>query len=577
MTQALAFKFIGIAVIFLSALLFGRLFSRIQIPRVTGYLLIGLLAGPSLAHWFHFTPILDEEIIISLQPLMDMALILILLSIGMSFQSSIFKRWRHRIFVFSGMEIFLTFIMVAGLIFCFNFFVLNKLIPGMDSLLKSSLYLALILGTVAIETAPASTLMVIREYESEGPLTDAVTALVGLNNLSVIIIFNILIYYLLLPSENLLNLLAQIFIPLFWGGLVGFIISVWGQKLQTSTELQLLILGGSVAILGVCRYLNYDILLAALACGMMIANSSLKTEQIFVAIKNFDYPLYVFFFVIAGASLHLGSIVHIGWFGAIYLVSRMVGKILGTHWGAKWGHFNVTEQRWTGLVMLSQAGIAIGICKTLLNLDVPDAQQITTIIYGAVVIFEIVGPISIRFGLIKAGEVPLLTMLAKKTPIGTFEGLHQVVDFFRTSIGLPRGYHVGSAKDIPVKYIMRMNVNTIQEKTPFNEILRLIAHSRYDRFPVVGDAGRFIGVIDYEDIHDVLFESMLTNLVIAQDLVKKTPQVTYPDRTLGEVLLYFTKHKNVSYLPVVDPGNSEKLVGIVSQNDVLATFRKCKK
>ncbi|MBN2088617.1 CBS domain-containing protein, partial [candidate division KSB1 bacterium] len=530
-----------------------------------------------LAHWFHFTPLLDEELILALNPLMDMALILILLSIGMSFQSSIFKRWRHRIFIFSGTEVFLTFILVAGSIFCFNFFILNKIVPGMDSLVKSSLYLALILGTVAIETAPASTLMVIREYESEGPLTDAVTALVGLNNLSVIILFNIVMYYLLLPSENLHYLLSRIFIPLFLGGFIGFMVSVWGQKLQTLTELQLLIFGGCIAILGICRYWNYDILLTALACGMMIANSSFKTDKIFGAIKNFDYVLYVFFFVIAGASLHLDSIVHIGWFGIIYLAGRGIGKIAGTRIGAIGGNFNVAEQRWSGLVMLSQAGIAIGICKTLLNLNAPEAREITTIIYGAVVIFEILGPILIRFGLVKAGEVPLLTMLAKKTPVGTFEGLHQVVDFFRTSIGLPRGHRVGSAKDILVKYIMRMNVNTVHEKTSFNEILRLIAHSRYDRFPVVGDADRFIGVIDYDDIHDVLFEPMLTNLVIAQDLVKKTPQVTYPDTTLGEVLQYFIKHKNVSYLPVVDPGNSEKLVGIVNQNDVLATFRKFKK
>ncbi len=577
MISNLAFKFIGVAIIFLSALFLGRLLSRFQIPRVTAYLLTGLLAGPSVAHWFGVTPLLAEEVIAGLHPLMDLALILILLSIGMRFESSIFKRWHQRIFIFSGMEVFLTFILVTGLIFCFNFFIFNKLVPGMDSLLKSSVYLALILGTVAIETAPASTLMVIREYESEGPLTDAVSALVGLNNLSVIILFNIVMYYLLLPSENFWNLLFRIFTPLFWGGFIGLIVSVWGQKLQSLTELQLLILGGSFAILGVCKYWNYDILLGAFACGVMIANSSFKTDKISTAIKNFDYALYVFFFVLAGASLHLESIIHIGWFGIIFIVGRVIGKILGTRLGAIRGQFNVAEQRWTGMVMLSQAGIAIGICKTILNLDAPAAREITTIIFGAVVIFEIIGPIAIRFGLVKAGEVPLLTMLAKKTPVGAFEGLHQVVDYFRTSIGLPKGHQVGGAKDILVKHIMRMNVNTIHEKTSFNEILRLIAHSRYDRFPVVSDANRFIGVIDYEDIHDVLFEPMLTTLVIAQDLVKKTPQVTYPDSTLGEVLQYFTKHKNVSYLPVVDPSNSEKLIGIVNQNDVLSTFRKLKK
>lgn len=91
---------------------------------------------------------------------------------------------------------------------------------------------------------------------------------------------------------------------------------------------------------------------------------------------------------------------------------------------------------------------------TLLNFDVQDAPKLTTIIFGAIVIFEIIGPIFIRFGLVKAGEVPFLTILAQKTPVGLFEGLHQVVDYFRSSIGLPEGHQVENAKDILVKYMM---------------------------------------------------------------------------------------------------------------------------
>ncbi|MBN1351515.1 cation:proton antiporter [candidate division KSB1 bacterium] len=577
MANPQAFGFLALAMLFFIALFLGRLLSHIRIPRVTGYLLTGLLAGPSLAHIFNLKPILSPDIINKMQAMSDIALVLILLTIGMRFRGQFLQRWRHRIIIFSAFEIIVTSIIVAILVFFVNVFVVRHVITSIGDLIQSAYYLGLLLGIMAIATAPAATLLVIREYESDGPVTDAITTLVGLNNLVAIIGFNIFLYFILSSEASLSYLLIQIFAPVAIGAGVGFFMSVWAEKLKAVSEYQLLVLGGGIGILALCKILGYDFMLGCIACGIVLANSSPKVDEILSALKKFDYALYVIFFVLAGAALHIEALFHIGIIGIVYVIARTAGKLIGCYLGAKVGKFSETEQHWSGFTMLAQAGVAIGLCQALLNLNAPDAKYISTVVFGSVVIFELIGPISVRFGLIRAGEVPVLTMLAKKAPVGSFEGLHHVIDHFRTSIALPEGHKVKSAQDILVKHIMRKNVDTIRDNTPLNEMLRLIAHSRYDRFPIVNREGKFVGVIDYEDIRDVLFDQTLSYLVVAHDLVKKVALVTYPNSTLGDVLKVFYKYKDISYLPVVDELEIDKLLGMVSQNDVLAAFRKFNK
>ncbi len=121
---------------------------------------------------------------------------------------------------------------------------------------------------------------------------------------------------------------------------------------------------------------------------------------------------------------------------------------------------------------------------------------------------------------------------------------------------------------------MRKNIETIHDAAPFQEVLRLIAHSPYDRFPVVNGQDQFIGVIDYSDIRDMLFDPMLMRVVVAGDLAKAAPLRVRPTQTLGDVLTLFRAHQNISYLPVVDEQEPDRLLGMVSQNDVLAAFRQ---
>jgi len=562
------YTFAAAAVLFLSALFVGRAVFQWHLPRVTGYLLVGLCAGPSLSHLVGYPTLLDYADLARLEPVSHIALTLIMLAIGMHFQGEHLRRWQHRIAALSLCEIGITFtaVAIATTITHFFFGDVEQIAP---------LQVGLFLGIISIATAPAATLLVIREYDSAGPVTDVVRTLIGLNNLVCVLLFNVAVFSLLPPSNTHSNtLLSSLLLPPAIGAVAGFAMSVWAERLRSTSEEQLLILGGAIGVTALCDLLTVDAMLGTFTCGAVLANASTRDRELLASIRQLDYPLYVLFFSLAGANLHIEMLPQIGLVGAAYVLLRTAGKLAGCLLGARWAGFGERHEKWTGPTMLAQAGVAIGLSSTLAEVWPGPGQMLQTVVLGAVVIFELGGPIAVRLGLVHAGEVPVLTLLARRAPAGAFESLHHVVTHFRQSLGVPQGHRLDHAGDILVEHVMRKSVDTIRTDTNFNEVLHLVAHSRYDRFPVVDREDRFEGVIAYEDIRDMLFDPYTSNLVIAADLVKPLSLIAFPQQTLSEVLDMFREHPDASYLPVLDQADHGRLLGILSQNDVLAAFRR---
>jgi len=265
---------------------------------------------------------------------------------------------------------------------------------------------------------------------------------------------------------------------------------------------------------------------------------------------------------------------HIGLLGVAYVLARTLGKWLGARVGAAIGGFGKRERSYVGLTLLAQAGVAIGLAASLSRQWPEGGQLLQTVVLGSVVVFELVGPLAVRFGLVRAGEVPILSLLQKRAPKGAMEGMHSVVHHFRSSLGLPAWKKFHEPGDIYVGHIMRQNVETIPNNTPFNELLRIIAHSRYDRFPVVDAEGRFLGMINYTEIRELLFEPTLMPLVVAGELVSSEKNAVNPDQPLWEVMEMLKTNRNISYFPVVDPDEPDRLLGILSQNEVLSAYRR---
>jgi Kef-type K+ transport system membrane component KefB/CBS domain-containing protein len=563
----------ALACLFLGALIGGRLASLCHVPRVTGYLLVGLALGPSFARLVGFPPPISSLALRELRPLADIGLALILMNIGGLFQLEQLRRWRHRILVFSASEIALTFLLVAATTLTANLFWLHRTLPGLD-VWSTSLTFALLLGIIAVATAPAATLMVIREYEADGPVTGTVLTLVGFNNLVSVLGFAILTHLLIRPEEPLALLAVRMVGPIVIGGGIGFLLSIWAQRLELPSEQKVLLLGGVIASSALCHRLGIDPLLASLALGITLANSSPRWHQLLEGLRQVDYLLYIAFFVLAGANLHIESLPHIGLLGIVYVLARTLGKWLGAVIGARLGTFGRRAQSYVGITLLAQAGVAIGLAGSLVRVWPEGGHLIETIVLGSVVIFELVGPLAVRHGLVRAGEVPILSLLQKRAPQGALEGLHSVAQHFRSSLGLPAGHQLRDPGDILVRHVMRQNVETVRNATAFNELLRFIAHSRYDRFPVVDAEGHFLGMINYTEIRNLLFEPALVPLVVAGDLLAGNPHAIPPDMPLREALKILQQQRDISYFPVIDSREPQRLLGILSQNDLLAAFRR---
>jgi len=549
---------LALGILFFLALIAGRLCARVRIPRVTGYLLVGLAGGPSLAGLLGFTPLIAAQQLEALEPLHDLALGLIVLVIGGHFHFNTIRRFGSALCKLSSLEMGCTALLVAAATF----------ISGASALAAG------FLAIMAITTAPAATQMVIREYESEGPLTDTVMALIGTNNLVAIIAFIIMSYLVVTPNEPITLVLYAIGLPIGLGAAAGATLALLDQRMKSPVDRQVLMLAMVAVLVGVSRHLDVSPLLAALTAGSMLVNTSPHGHRMFRDLSRIDYPFYVIFFIMAGAELHLEYLSHMGLIGIAYVAARMIGKYAGCWGGSRIATGAECIRTWLGPAMLAQAGLAIGLASSLAKTWGDEGEKVQAVVLASVVVFEGIGPLLTRIALVRAGEVTVLSLLSQRSPVGVAEGVHQVINHFRGSLGLTGRRALKNPSEILVEHVMRRNVETIRADVNFDGVLRAFGHTRYDRLPVVDDEGRFLGVIKYADVSEVLFDPSLRNLIVAGDLASdQHPELT-PGDNLQKAMDELKAHPDASYLLVVDEDNADKLVGVVRHNDVLSVQRR---
>jgi Kef-type K+ transport system membrane component KefB len=385
----------ALGLILLLALLAGHVVKFVRVPEVTGYILAGVLLGPAGGN------LITHEALESLQIFSEVALGLILFAIGSVFEIRRFRRMGRRLAALTAVESLLVALFVAG----------GLLILGQP------LVIALLLGAIAMETAAASTLMVMRECNAEGPLTDTLSGVIALNNIFCLTGFLAVAAGFDLYRDAALTGLGWSAIyrslyPLLWqllgsvalGFVVGVLLAAWSSTVKEHGEMLILLVGAILLAVGVAQLLELSPLMATLAVGATMVNLSNESRRLFGALAQTDPPLYAIFFVIAGADLNLGLLPSIGVIGVVYVLGRVSGKLVGTIVAARRVRVEPTVQRYLGFAMLSQAGLAVGLLLTV-NRRFPDlAPVITTVVLAAVTIFELVGPISARHALVRAGE-----------------------------------------------------------------------------------------------------------------------------------------------------------------------------
>ena len=385
----------SLGVILLLALLAGHLVKFLRIPEVTGYVLAGVAMGPSVMGW------VSSENLAALQVLSEVALGLILFSIGSVFEFSRFARMGQKILYLTLAESLLAAALVT----------LGMLLAGQPW------QVSLLLGAVAMATAPASTLMVIRECNSKGPLSDTLLGIIAVNNIfcmsAYIVVASLIDFTASLGGATpIFEALYGGVFPLVWqllgsaalGYLVGLLLAGWARNIVEDGEAQILLAGCVLLCVGVALLLDLSPLVASLAVGATVANLSARSQRMFATLTRTDPPFYAIFFVIAGADLDVRLIGSMGALGVLYLVARAAGKFFGASWGARRLKLEPAVQRFLGFGLMAQAGLAIGIALAVDRRFEAYREVVTTVVLASVVIYEMIGPISTKFAIVQSGE-----------------------------------------------------------------------------------------------------------------------------------------------------------------------------
>ncbi len=374
----------------LLGLLGGKLSKLLGLPKVTGYLVTGIIIGPSALH------IISDEVVANLSLINDLALGLIMFAIGGVFEV-------HHLKQVGKKAIWLTVAQTTGAV-VFTFAAVY--IAGID------LFPALLLGTIGVATAPAATLLVVREFDARGEFTDTLITVVAMSNIVGILLFEwVFTMGDITEGTNILFALTQPFYEIGGSSLIGFavgyLISKWEQHVEDQAELLMIIVGGVILVTGLAQTLDLQPLFATVIMGGVTTNLSLMHRLVYVELRQIEQPLYIAFFVLAGASLHLELLPALGIAGLAYLFARVIGKMVGIFLVSWWQGFSKNIRNYLGLGMVVQAGVAIGLVD-IVNRSRPDVGQVVTpIVLATVLIYESFGPPIIKFILFRAREAAL--------------------------------------------------------------------------------------------------------------------------------------------------------------------------
>lgn len=388
------FLYLGLALIL--ALLSSKIIKKLHLPNVTGYLIMGLVAGP------YVLEILPLEAVESFGAIPEIALGFIAFSIGAEFKLNYLKKVGKAPVVIALLEALGAVILVD----------LALILTGND------IGFSLLLGSIAAATAPAATLMVVRQYKAKGPLTETLLPVVAIDDAVALMVFGVSVAVVrTLSSTQDVSILASLLTPLVeiagalvLGGLLGVVISFLA-KWFTGRGNRLSISIGMVAIcIGLSQILGFSELLSCMAMSAVFVNLSKHSTAVFEQVDRFTPPIFMLFFFLSGADLNVAILPSVGVVGLIYLFVRVIGKVSGAALGAKISGSAPVVQKYLGFTLIPQAGVAIGLASVAMTVSPEFGQKIKIIILAGTVIYELVGPVATKLALLKAGEIkPELT------------------------------------------------------------------------------------------------------------------------------------------------------------------------
>ena len=404
---------LSLSVAILAGLLMTRIAKPLKLPSVTAYLVAGVLIGPYCLGRLGIEglgfPTMENVEALSL--ISDVALGFIAFSIGSEFRLSQLKQTGRQAFVIGVLQaLAATFLVDVSLL------LVVWLAKGTLSVAQ-----AITLGAIATATAPAATLMVVRQYKAKGPLVDLLLPIVALDDAVGLVVFAV--SFGIAKAMNagsfdaasiLLEPLLEIVCSLGLGAVLGWVLTQLEKLFNSNTNrlnmtIAFVFLTAALAKLEIPvggLTIGFSSLLVCMMLGTVFCNLCPLSEEIMAKADRWTSPLYAAFFVISGAELELGVFSRgiIVLIGMIYILSRSAGKYLGAFFSAKLMKCSPTISKYLGITLLPQAGVALGMCVTAKELG-PEGDLIRNITLFAILIYELVGPMLTKLALTAAGDI----------------------------------------------------------------------------------------------------------------------------------------------------------------------------
>ena len=383
--------FFYLALILFSGLIFGRLVKHLRLPNVTGYLIAGLLIGP---HIFNLIP---AVIVSQLDMICEMALAFIAFSIGSEFKLSYLKKAGITPIVIALFEALLASVLVTGVLVLFGF----------------DANVSLLLGAIASATAPAATIMVVKQYNAEGPVTNTLLSVVAFDDAVALMAFGIamaVVNSLLHPGQNSAVVtavlpLVEIMGSIVLGLILGLLFNLPLRFFKKNSNRLIISCGFVFLADALASFAGLSSLLLCMSMGAVLINTSSSGSEILKIADGITPPIFLMFFVVSGAELDVSIVPKIGVIGILYLVVRVVGKVAGASLGAYLMKAPETVKKYIGFTLIPQAGVAIGLSLIASNTLPEYGKTIRAVILCATLIYELVGPAFTKIGLEKAGEI----------------------------------------------------------------------------------------------------------------------------------------------------------------------------
>lgn len=403
---------ICLAVAVIGGLLLSRLAKKLHLPAVTAYLVAGLLLGPFCLGALNipglgFNSLAQVE---GLGIITQTALGFIAFAIGNEFRLGQLKTMGSRAITIGILQAVITTVLVDAVLI-----VLHLCLPHIISLPA-----AIVLGAIASATAPAATLMVVRQYKADGPMTRLLMLVVAIDDAVGLLLFAIS-FGIAGALENgqisaisvVVEPILEIVLSLGLGALMGLILDrverffhSGSKRLALSVAFVLLTVGLSMLEFHIgAVHIKFSLLLVCMMTGTIFCNICDTSEELMDRVEGWTVPINILFFVISGAELDLEILVNpiTLLVGVIYIISRSTGKYLGAYGSCKLTHCSESITKHLGITLLPQAGVALGMAATANSLG--DGAVISNVVLFSVLVYELVGPALTKRSLTAAGEI----------------------------------------------------------------------------------------------------------------------------------------------------------------------------